>query len=151
MNTLYQMQKRLREAPFAIRIVRRREGEVGIVYRRSLDSKQSKDRLQRVSTISPLAFTAGSSLVREAVRSVEGNDAKLTTGPFHALDPDWGSRVACYGLLCSGLRDPERLHLAAQHLKRADANEAAWWLGMLVNSSNVRALRALRILVGAVD
>lgn len=151
MSSTYVMHKRLREAPFALRIVRRIEGEVGLVYRRSLDAKRQEDRLKRVATISPLAWTAGTSLARDAVRAVAGKEAQLTPGPFHALDADWGARVACYGLLCSGLRDPERLHVAAQHFRRADANEAAWWLGLLSSTNNVRSLRALRILVGAVD
>ena len=69
---------------------------------------------------------------------------------FRPLDGAWGARVACFALLAAGLRDGERLLLAANHLRHADPNEAAWRLGMLSRDDNVRGLRALRILTEAV-
>jgi hypothetical protein len=36
-------------------------------------------------------------------------------------------------------------------LAAADGVEAAWWLGLILNSKGKRALRALRILVEAVQ
>ncbi len=75
---------------------------------------------------------------------------KLTTGPFHPLDADWGARVACYALVGSGLRNAERLHRAAMNLQHADGAEAAWWFGLMGNGGRRRVVRALRILVEAV-
>jgi hypothetical protein len=75
----------------------------------------------------------------------------LSAGKFHALDAEWGARLALYALVSAGLRDAERLILAAGHLRSAHADEAAWWLGLLTRDDNHRALRALRILVEAVD
>jgi hypothetical protein len=161
-------EKLLREAPFALRVVQRKEGKAAIVYRRRADA-QGRDRLQRVAAISPLAFTASTPLLRDAVsrsqiatsdsqRKSQGaaqerpaNPRELTTGPFHPLDADWGARVACFALVGAGLRDGERLMRTANHLRYADPDEAAWWLGMLTRDDNVRALRALRILTEAVQ
>jgi hypothetical protein len=42
------------------------------------------------------------------------------------------------------------MHNASDSLKRADATEAAWWLGLMSSTRRVRAIRALRILVEAV-
>lgn len=141
---------KIREAPFALRVVRRSGGDAAIVYRRELDQKH-RERLTRVAAISPLAFMAGAPLFRAAVRAVAGSKAALTIGPFHPMDEAWGARVACYALVSAGLRDPQRLSRAAQHLAQADGPEAAWWLGLLLNSRGARALRALRILVEAVQ
>lgn len=139
----------IRQANFALRVVRRRAGDAGILYRRTLTENQD-ERLTRIAAISPLAFSAGAGLLRDAVRAMSGKP-KLQYGPFHALDPDWGARVACYSLVAAGLRNASRLHRAADNLRHADGTEAAWWFGLMVNrSSGKRAVRALRILVEAV-
>ena len=141
----------IRQAPFALRIVQRKTGKAAIVYRRKAD-KKGVDRLQRVAAISPLAFTAATPLLREAVSRFESQkNLALTVGPFHPLDADYGARVACFALIATGLRDGERLTRAANHLRHADPNEAAWWLGLLTRDDNTRALRALRILTEAVQ
>jgi len=157
-------EKKLREAPFALRVVQRKEGRAAIVYRRRADA-QGRDRLQRVAAISPLAFTAATPLLRDAVTQFQvahpehqdaapdrssGNNS-LTTGPFHPLDADWGARVACFAIIAAGLRNGERLMLAANQLRYADTDEAAIWLGMLTRDDSARALRALRILTEAVE
>jgi hypothetical protein len=139
----------IRQANFALRVVRRRAGDAGILYRRTLTGNQ-EERLTRIAAISPLAFSAGAGLLRDAVRAMSGKP-KLAYGPFHALDPDWGARVACYSLVAAGLRNASRLHRAADNLRHADGTEAAWWFGLMVNrSSGKRAVRALRILIEAV-
>ncbi len=167
----------IRQAPFALRIVQRKTGKAAIVYRRKAD-KKGVDRLQRVAAISPLAFTAATPLLREAASrfdfdtpsatqskdfdksktlGTELNPAEnqknltLTVGPFHPLDADYGARVSCFALIATGLRDGERLTRAANHLRHADPNEAAWWFGLLTRDDNARALRALRILTEAVQ
>jgi hypothetical protein len=139
-----------REAAFALRVVRRRAGDAAILYRRTLNRRQ-EERFTRVGPISPLAFTAGTPLLRTAVRRSSGSlSAKLSPGPFLPLDEDWGARVACYTLVAMGLRNPDRLHNAAMNLQQADATEAAWWFGVMGGNQRVRAVRALRILVEAV-
>ena len=140
---------KIRQASFALRVVRRHTGDAAILYRRSLDASH-QERLTRIRSISPLAFSAGDSLLRTAIRASSGSDAKLTTGPFHPLDADWGARVACYALVGSGLRNAERLHHAAIDLQHADSTEAAWWFGLMENGRRRRVVRALRILVEAV-
>ena len=158
----------IRYAPFGLRVVQRKDGRAAIVYRRRADAA-GRDRLQRVAAISPLAFTASSPLLRDAVgkseievpesqgggnaerRAVSANARGLTTGPFHPLDAAWGARVAAYAIIAAGLRNGERLMLAANHLRHTDADEAAIWLGMLSRNENSRALRALRILMEAVQ
>ncbi len=140
---------RIREATFALRVVRRRGGDAGILYRRTLDAKR-QERLTRIGPISPLAFSAGAGLLRSAVRATAGSQARLTTGPFHGLDPDWGARVACYAKTAAGLRNADRLQRAASNLQHADATEAAWWFGVITRDSSRRAVRALRILIEAV-
>lgn len=148
----------IRAAPFALRLVRRKAGRAAIVYRRQANA-DGLDRLQRVAALSPLAYQAALPLLREAVRASadrepnanqETNGSPLTPGPFKPLDSHWGPRVACLALVCAGLRDVERMALAAGHLRRLDSALAAWWLGRLLQRDNVRALRALRILVEAV-
>ena len=143
------MRREIRQASFALRVVRRRGGDAAIVYRRRL-TPRGDERLDRVAAISPLAFSAAGGLLRAAVRATAKPAAKLSTGPFHPLDPDWGARVACYALVGRGLRNPDRLHRAAEDLRDADGAEAAWWFGLITNSKGKRALRALRILVEAV-
>jgi len=138
----------LRQAPFALRVVQRKDGKAAIVYRRAADAK-GRDRLQRVAAISPLAYTAALGLLREAAGRVGKGD--LEAGPFYPLAADWGARAACYALVSGGLRNGERLRRAAGHLRHADPDEAAWWLGMAQRDDNQRALRALRILTEAVE
>jgi hypothetical protein len=139
----------VRRASFALRIVRRRSGDAGILYRRTLTAKRV-ERLTRIGAISPLGFSAGMPLLRSAVRGSGGTaGVRLATGPYHPLDGDWGARVACYALVASGLRDPGRLARSAAHLKDADATEAAWWLGAMTRRDGRRAVRALRILTEA--
>jgi len=140
---------KVRQASFALRVVRRRSGDAAILYRRSL-TREQRERLSKVSSISPLAFSAGAALLRAAVRATAGPAARLATGPFHPLDADWGARVACYALVAAGLRNVERLHRAAANLHHADGTEAAWWFGLMTNTKGKRAVRALRILVEAV-
>jgi hypothetical protein len=140
---------KIRQASFALRVVRRRSGDAGILYRRRL-AANGAEKLDRVAPISPLAFSAGAPLLRAAVRADAGPSARLDPGPFHPLDADWGARVACYALVASGLRSAERLHRAAGHLQHADGTEAAWWLGLMARPNGKRATRALRILAEAV-
>ncbi len=140
---------RVRQASFALRVVRRRAGDAAILYRRTLNPRQ-EERLTKIAAISPLAFSAGAGLLRAAVRASNGNTTKLTAGPFHALDPDWGARVACYALVARGLRNASRLHKSAEHLRHADGAESAWWFGLMSQSGGKRAIRALRILTEAV-
>ena len=137
----------VRDASFALRIVKRKAGTAAIIYRRSLKTN-GEERLARVAAIGPLAFSAGASLLRASVR--DANVTKLTPGPFYPLDQDYGARVACYALVTSGLRNATAMHNAADSMKRADATEAAWWLGLMSGARRVRAIRALRILVEAV-
>jgi hypothetical protein len=141
---------KIREASFAIRIVRRTAGNAAILYRRSLDDKR-QERLTRVASISPLALAAGTSLIREATRGANKDHRKLDSGAYHPLDPDWGVRVACYALIAAGLRNAERLHKAATNLKASDAGEAAWWYGLMRNGKASRVRRALRIIAEAVQ
>lgn len=136
------------EASFALRIVRRRTGTAAILYRRRL-TKNGKEQLKRVAAIGTLAFTAGATLLRSAVRAA-GRE-QLDPGPFLPLDPDWGARVACYALLAAGLCNADRLHKAAAHLYHADSTEAAWWFGLMDRPGGSRAIRALRILTEAVE
>jgi hypothetical protein len=140
---------KIRDASFAIRIVRRVTGDAAILYRRSLDEKR-QERLTRITSMSPLALAAGAGLIRSATREANAGRRKLEPGPFYALDPDWGARVACYALVASGLRNPDRLHKASANLQQSDATESAWWYGLMRNGRAVRSRRALRILVEAV-
>ena len=137
----------IRDASFALRIVKRKQGTAAIIYRRSLNPK-AEERLARVAAISSLAYSAGSSLLRSAARTSNGE--KLVPGPFYALDPDAGAAVACYSIVSRGLRNASGLHNAAENLRRADPTELAWWFGLMSGSRRVRAVRALRILVEAV-
>lgn len=147
----------VREASFALRIVKRKSGTAAIIYRRSLKTT-GEERLSRVAAIGPLAFSAGKSLLCASVRlsacvhaqAGGANVTKLVPGPFYPLDEDFGARVACYSLVARGLRNASSMHNAADALKRADATEAAWWFGLMSGTRRVRAIRALRILVEAV-
>lgn len=142
----------IRAAPFALRLVRRKAGRAAIVYRRQANA-EGLDRLQRVAALNPLAYQAALPLLREAVRAsaLEPDGPSLAPGPYKPLNSNWGPRVACLALVCAGLRDAERMALAAGHLRRLDSALAAWWLGRLMQDDSVRALRALRILVEAVQ
>ena len=141
---------RTRDASFALRIVRRHEGDAGIVYRRSLNPK-GQERLTKIGTLSPLAFSAGVGLMRMGARESNDKNIGLSPGPFIPLSNDWGARVACYALIASGLRDASRLSKAATHLQYADGTEAAWWLGLMNRDEGQRSVRALRILTEAVQ
>ena len=140
----------VREASFALRVVRRRGGDAGILYRRTLTASRV-ERLTRIRAISPLAFAAAMPLLRSAVRASSGaSGVRLSTGPYHPLDTEWGARVACYSLVASGLRDGSRMARAASHLRDADGTEAAWWFGAMTRRGDGRrAIRALRILTEA--
>jgi hypothetical protein len=140
----------VRQAPFALRIVIRRTGKAAIVYRRRLTDKNN-ERLDRITAISSLAFTAAGPLLKEAVRSNGNGTVALEPGPFIPLDTDWGARLACYGLVSAGLTNAQGLFKAAQHLLYADAAESAWWLGLMTQANGRRAIRALRILTEAVQ
>ena len=137
----------VRSASFALRIVKRKTGTAAIIYRRSLQTTGA-ERLIRVAALGPLAYSAGASLLRAAVRGT--GITRFEPGPFYPLDEDAGARVACYTLVARGLRNASRLHNAADNLKRADGTEAAWWLGLMSATRGTRAVRALRILVEAV-
>ncbi len=143
---------KIRKAPYALRIVERKTGKAGIVYRRSVDEK-GRNRLLRVAAISPLAFRAGYSLLARAAKESNPErrgDIPLAPGPFLPLNSDWGVKLAVYALLCRGLTSAEGLNNAASHLLHAEPSEAAWWLGLMTNSHADRAVRALRILTEAV-
>lgn len=141
----------IRHAPFALRVVQRKDGKAAIVYRRTAD-EQGRDRLQRVAAISALAYSAAAPLLFAATAAdANRRPADLQAGAFHPLPADWGARVACFALVAAGLRDAERLRRAAAHLRAADADEAAWWLGLMQrDNGEQRATRALRILTEAV-
>lgn len=132
-----------RSAPFALRVVQRQGGLAGVVYRRMADPA-GRDRLQRLAALAPLAFTSAGALLRAALPGTA-----LTPGPCYPLDADWGARLACFAFVSAGLRNGERLLRAAGRLREADPAQAAWWLGLLMQPDNVRALRALRILTEA--
>lgn len=145
---------KVREASFALRVVRRRTGLAAILYRRRL-TPAGQERLDRVAAISSLAFAAGMGLLRQAVRCNGDPSRKhLQEGPFYPLDTDWGPRVACFSLCAQGLRNAARLSKCADQVFHADPNEAAWWFGLMtggvLTKINRRVVRALRILTEAV-
>lgn len=148
----------IRQAPFALRVVERKEGRAAIVYRRKADAR-GRDRLQRVAALSPLAYTAATPMLRAGVTPPPSNGRTpqwngkdpLKAGSYYPLDADWGAKIACFALLAAGLRDADRLIRAVGHLRHSNADEAAWWLGLLTQDDNVRALRAFRILTEAVE
>ncbi|MEE9166549.1 MAG: hypothetical protein V3U24_03675 [Candidatus Neomarinimicrobiota bacterium] len=139
----------IREAPFALRVTRRNEGLAGIVYRRS-SGTNGQDHLHRIAALSPSAFSTGRLLLAKGNLAVNGS-RKLAPGPFIPLDENWGSRFACYAIITSGLRYPEKMLKAAEHFVQADGSEATWWLGVLTRAENSRSVRALRILTEAVE
>lgn len=132
---------------FTIRLMRRREGMVGHIYQRQVDAR-GRYRLQRIGALNPLALRAASSMLRQALPHAK---TELQQGKHYPLSEAWGTRLACYALLTAGLRNAERLARAAWHMERADPIEAAYWLGRLQHAGDSRPLRALRILVEAVD
>lgn len=142
--------RKLRVAPFALRIVHRTGGDAAIVYRRMNDGNGGKaDQLVKIGAIPPLAYTSGTPLLRAAGRAATGRDARLAAGPAVPLDYDWGARLACYARISAGLHDGGRLSRAARAIQDASGTEAAWWLGLIERDSSSRAVRALRILTEA--
>lgn len=137
-----------RAAPFALRLVQRREGLAAIIYRRRVNDRM-EERFDRVAALSPLAVTAGAGLLRSAVRA-NGGAARLGPGPFRPLDADWGARVAGFAIVARGLRNPRRLSRSAEHFRAADAAEAAAWFGRMQDGRSIRWVRALRIITEAV-
>ncbi len=136
-----------RKPEFTIRLIRRREGMVGYIYQRQLDTL-GRFRLRRIGRLNPLALRAASSMLRHALPH---SKQELKTGKHYPLSEVWGMRLGCYALITERLRSVERLGRAAWHMERADPIEAAYWLGRLQHAPNSRPLRALRILVEAVD
>ena len=102
----------IRQASFALRVVRRRAGDAAILYRRRL-SANGTERLDRVAAISPLAFASAVPFLRTAVGGNGRPNGELSYGPFHPLDHDWGARVACFALVARGLRNASRMRRAA--------------------------------------
>jgi len=139
--------KALRRSNFALRVVQRKNGTAGHIYQRKPDAN-GRNRLQRIASLSPLAFSAGLSLLRESA-GLNAN-SKLEAGPFYPISDEQGAKAACYALISSGLTDVERLIRSAANFRQADPNEASWWLGRLMRDSESRSLRALRILSEAV-
>jgi hypothetical protein len=140
--------RKLRAAPFALRIVRRSGGDAAIVYRR-MDEGAKRDRLVNVSILAPLPFVAATPLIRAAVKAANDGQVRLKPGPSLPLDHDWGARLACYARISAGLRDADRLARAANAVYHASGAEAAWWLGLMDRQRGSRAVRALRILTEA--
>ncbi len=144
----------IRRAPFAVRFVQRSDGLAAIVYARRA-TETGKDRLQRIAAMGPLAVSASTGFLRHAAKECGAkNGARsepVAIGRCRPLDAEWGPRVACFAMVASGLRDPDRLMRAAAHLRAANPDEAAWWLGLLTRDTDNRALRALRILTEAVE
>lgn len=144
----------IRQSPYALRFFQRSDGLGAVVYQRRA-TRNGHDRLARVAAIGSLAVQAGSSLLRAAVHDCAPSSAAfpapLAPGPCRPLNAEWGPRVACYAIVAAGLRDAERLMRSAAHFRAANPDEAAWWLGLLLQPDNVRALRALRILTEAVE
>ena len=148
----------IRQAPFALRIVQRKDGNAAILYRRKPNA-DANDRLQRIGALSPLVYTIAMPLLREGIaRSADCERPmlrtslnRLCTGAYYPLNADWGAKIACFAILAAGLRDAERLIKALGHLRHANPDEAAWWFRLLMREDNVRALRALRILTEAVE
>ena len=149
----------IREAPFALRVTQRKGGRAAIIYRRSGDA-EGRDRLQRIGALNPLAFRAALPMLREAALSAMAPEKRgaisspqeaLLVGPYRPMGEDWGARGACFAIISAGLLDGERVLRSAGHLRQADPDQAAWWLGLLTQEDNVRALRALRILTEAVQ
>ena len=150
---------RVKDAPYGLRVIQRKGGLAAIIYRRQADP-EGRDRLQRIGALNPLAYSAALPMLRQAAKAVgaihgpersSGTPLPLRPGPYYPLDEAWGPRVACFALIVAGLRDGERMMRAAEALRHADANMAAWWLGLLLQEDNVRAIRALRILTEAVQ
>jgi hypothetical protein len=138
----------LRNAPFAVRITRRDGNLAATIYRRTLNSRRL-NRLTRLTAIGPGAFTAATPLLRAALNAAD-RTARFDPGPYLPIDANWGVRLACFGLVGTGLRDTSRLVQTARRLRDADATEASWWLGQMTSPTGPRAVRALRILLEAV-
>ena len=138
-----------RAAPFALRVVKRREGLACVIYRRRVNDRMA-ERFDRVAALSPLALTAAAGLLRAAVKAC-GGPAKLEPGPYSPLDADWGARVAGFAIVAKGLRNARRLSKSAEHFRAADATEAASWFGRMQDGRGRRWVRALRIITEAVE
>ncbi|MCZ2109948.1 MAG: hypothetical protein LC118_10355 [Dehalococcoidia bacterium] len=149
--------RKLRTAPFALRIVRRAGGDAAIIYRRKAvpgatrASRTAPERLVSVASLAPLPYGVAIPLARAALRASLETSAppRLQPGPALPLDHDWGVRLACFARIASGLRDVDRLSRAAAALQNASGAEAAWWLGLMDREDGARAVRALRILTEA--
>ena len=139
--------KLLRQSNFALRVVQRKNGTAGHIYQRKPDAN-GRNRLQRVASLSSLAFSAGLSLLKESA-NLNAN-SNLESGPFYPISDEQGAKVACYAIISSGLTNVERLIRSATNFRQADPNEASWWFGRLLRDSESRTLRALRILSEAV-
>jgi len=155
----------LGDAPYAIRITVRREGETVLVYRRAPDASR-RDRLQRIATIGPLARTVADGMLRRAAEGTEEPDAQagrrrrkvippddswpLAVGKYHPMRAEWGARLACLAIVSKGVRDHDRLAIAAGRITGLSGTDAAWWVGLLTGPGAERAARALRILTEAV-
>ena len=140
--------RKLRAAPFALRIVRRPGGDAAIVYRRMAGGTR-RDQLVNVGMMAPLPFVAATPLIRAALKANNDGQVWLKPGPSLPLDHDWGARLACYARISAGLRDADRLARASNALYHASGAEAAWWLGLMDRQTGSRAVRALRILTEA--
>lgn len=138
------------EAAYTLRITRRRDGDAAIVYQTEL-TDAGKERLVRVAAIGPLTFAAARPMLHAAVRTADGPEADLAPGPSHPLSAKWGVRVVVYALIAAGLRDADRLRRAAEVIQHADSLETVWWLARLEGDNRARTIRALRILIQAVE
>ncbi len=148
-------------APFQIRINIGTGGLIATLYRRETDPKDGEVKPMRVCTINALAYTAGKPLVRDAITAgkalwiVRRKWAAVAESPrvgqAYSICSDWGPRIGCFGLVAAGLKDGDRLSYATSYFSRMDSAEAAWWFGMLLVDRSDRAVRALRILSGAVE
>ena len=137
-----------RAAPFALRVVRRHKGLAAIIYRRRVNDRL-EERFDRVAALSPLALTAGSGLLRAALKA-NGGEPALDPGPYQPLDADWGARVAGFAIVAKGLRESRRLSKSADYFRAADATEAASWFGRMQDGRSMRWVRALRVITEAV-
>jgi hypothetical protein len=141
----------LKQAPFALRLTRRKTGTAAIIYRR-LTTDTGEQKLDRLAELDVEAYARGYPLLRNAVVAARPGTL-LEAGPYYPLDNDWGVRVGCYGKACEGIETPHRLDRTADLLLKSDPTEAAWWLGLMTrhNGHGKRAVRAFRILAEATE
>jgi hypothetical protein len=69
---------------------------------------------------------------------------------LEAMRAEWGARLACLAIVSRGVRDHDRLAIAAGRITGLSGTDAAWWVGLLTGPGAERAARALRILTEAV-